>query len=77
MLNCSKALRTKTAKLYVPRQQSFTYQDGKGCPVVKPEGRVIDVALLDLEVARETSEHAIHLECGFELCSLFSKVTQS
>ena len=41
------------------------YQGGKGCPVVKPEGRVIDVALLDLEVARETSEHAIHLECGF------------
>ena len=41
------------------------YQDGKGCPVVKPEGRVIHVALLDLEVACETSEHAIHLECGF------------
>jgi hypothetical protein len=41
---------------------SRSYQDSKCGPVVEPEGGVVDVALLGLEVSGETSEGTIHLE---------------
>ena len=39
-----------------------THQDGEGGPVVEPEGGVVDVALLALEVSGEASNHLIHSE---------------
>ena len=44
---------------------SRSYQDCKCGPVVEPEGGVVDVAILGLEVSGETSEGTIHLESSF------------
>ena len=50
-----------------------THQDGEGGPVVEPEGGVVDVALLGLEVAGEASERAIHGE-AVGVCTLRPKL---
>ena len=49
------------------------HQDGEGGPVVEPEGGVVDVALLGLEVAGEASERAIHGE-AVGVCTLRPKL---
>ena len=47
--------------------------DGEGGPVVEPEGGVVDVALLGLEVAGEASERTIHGE-AVGVCTLRPKL---
>ena len=55
----SKTLLVKKVLVY---GFGAAHQDGEGGPVVEPEGGVVDVALLALEVSGEASNHLIHGE---------------
>ena len=66
----SKTLLVKKVLVY---GFGAAHQDGEGGPVVEPEGGVVDVALLGLEVAGEASERTIHGE-AVGVCTLRPKL---
>ena len=73
-LKKKRQVTSENVKL-MPRAISITtaHQDGEGGPVVEPEGGVVDVALLGLEVAGEASERTIHGE-AVGVCTLRPKL---